>query len=235
MHDASHPSHPSYPGPGQRLPALPAPPQESRRPVRRKGPLIGAAAILLSLAVAAFLVFDSGDKGATWKTFPGNVAAPFSFAYPGDWPSRAHADEYVVFSPSARQFEALFSVPVSSDWSVVNPILSGDTPEQASGLLVEEADTIDASDTEQVKTGLSALLPGPVAIPAEPSATSVGGRPAFRVTGTISDPGQNGTLEFTAYVVRRDDKPTALLTFFCAPSRCDKNAMDHVVSSVAFG
>ena len=54
------------------------------------------------------------------------------------------------------------------------------------------------------------------------------------MTGTISDPAQNGTLEFTAYVVRRDDEPTALLTFFCAPGRCDKAVMEHAVSTVTF-
>lgn len=69
----------------------------------------------------------------------------------------------------------------------------------------------------------------------EPSATTVGGRPGFRVTGTINDPQGNGRLDFVAYLVRRaDGRRTALLTFFCAPGRCDDGVIERVAGSVTF-
>jgi len=207
----------------------------ARRGGRGRGLLIGAIAALVSLAAVAFLWLSPGGSPVTWRTFPGNPAAPFSFEHPGDWETRVHGDEYVVLSPAAAEIDALFAVPVASDWTAVNGILGGEEPERASGLVAQVSNTLDVSDIPHIKDSLAASLPGTVGFGSEPSATTVGGRPGFRVTGTINDPRGNGRLDFVAYLVRRaDGRRTALLTFFCAPGRCDDEVIDRVAGSVTF-
>jgi len=200
-----------------------------------KGPLIGIAAVLVSLAVVAYLLLNPGGSPVAWRTFPGDVAAPFTFEHPGDWATRVHGDQYVVVSPAAAEFEALFSVPISGDWAAAAPVLNGEDPGRATGLMAQVNNTLDVSDVQNLQDSLRSALPGSVGYGTEPTAATVGGRPGFRVTGTINDPQQNGRLDFVAYLVRRDQgQPTALFTFFCAPGRCDNATIDRVIGSVSF-
>ena len=227
-------------GPGQSVPpgamwTQPTGEFRARRRGRLKGPLIGLAAVLASLAVVAFLLFNPGGSPVAWQTFPGNVAAPFTFSHPGDWATRVHGDQYVILSPAAAEFESLFAVPISGDWSAVSPILNGEDPGRATGLMAQVNNTLDVSDVQNLEDSLQSALPGNVGYGAEPAAATVGGRPGFRVTGTINDPQQNGRLDFVAYLVRRGQgEPTALFTFFCAPGRCDNATIERVIGSVSF-
>jgi len=196
---------------------------------------ISVVAALVSLAVVAFLWLGPTGGPTAWRTFPGNDAVPFTFEHPGDWETRVHGDEYVVLSPAAAEFEELFAVPVASDWTAVNAILGGAEPERATGLMAQVSNTLDVSDVPHIKDGLAAAMPGTVGFGSEPAPTTVGGRPGFRVTGTINDPRENGRLDFVAYLVRRaDGRRTALLTFFCAPGRCDDAVIERVIGSVTF-
>ncbi|MEV5409316.1 serine/threonine-protein kinase [Thermopolyspora sp. NPDC052614] len=224
------------PGAAWTQPAAEYRPRQARRKGVPKGPLIGIAAALVSLAVVALVLFNPGGQSpVTWHTFSGNLAAPFTFSHPAEWSTRVHGDEYVIISPSAAEFETLFSVPLVSDWTTVNRIINSEDPGRAAGILAQVNNTLDVSDVQHLKDTLPAVLPGPVGFGSEPTAATVGGRPGFRVTGTINDPQQGGRLDFVAYLVRRaQGQPTALITFFCAPGRCDNSMIDRVVGSVAF-
>ncbi|MFC6085022.1 serine/threonine-protein kinase [Sphaerisporangium aureirubrum] len=211
-------------------------------PARRKrrphvALLVGGGAVVVALAVAATLLFGQGTSPLATKdkTYPGTTAAPFTFQYPGGWSAVTHADEYVVASPAAAQFDTLFSVPIASDWSAVNQLLAT-TPDQATGVFARVSDTITTSDSpEELKRSLSFVLPGPADFASAPSTATVAGRPAFKLTGVVNDPAQQGRLDLVVYIVSRGQgQPVVLIAFFCPPARCSATAMDHLIGTVAF-
>ncbi|GII83853.1 hypothetical protein Ssi03_18430 [Sphaerisporangium siamense] len=223
-----------YPETGASTHPGPPPPVKRRRPPA--GLLIAAGAVLVSLAVAAALLLAQGSPVAPGpKRYPGTPAAPMAFEYPGTWESRTHNDEYAVFSPAAAEFDTLFSVPIASDWTAVNALLAS-SPERATGVFAELNDTISTADApETLKRSLSFVLPGPADFASAPTSATVGGRPAFRLTGVVNDPAQQGRLDLVVYIVSRgQDKPVALLAFFCPPARCDQTAIDRITSTTTF-
>jgi serine/threonine-protein kinase len=211
------------------------PARERRRPP--VGVLAGAGAVLVAVAVAVALLFSQGTTplAAGDKTYPGTTAAPFSFVYPGEWSAVTHADEYVVVSPAAAQFDTLFSVPIASDWTAVNQLLAT-TPDQATGVFARVSDTITTSDSpEALKRSLSFVLPGPAEFASAPSTATIAGRPAFKLTGVVNDPSQQGRLDMVVYIVSRGEgRPVVLIAFFCAPAKCAPGTMDHLISTVKF-
>ncbi|MCW2876648.1 MAG: Serine/threonine protein kinaselike protein [Sphaerisporangium sp.] len=214
-------------------------PPGTGQPARRRrlpmGALIGAGAVLVSIAVAATLLVSQGSAPVGSKTYPGATAAPLSFEYPGGWQASTHADEYVIVSPAAAEFDTLFSVPIASDWTAVNALLAAH-PEQATGVFTELNDTITTSDTpETLKRSLSFVLPGPAEFASAPTTATVAGKPAFRLTGVVNDPGQQGRLDLVVYIVGRGQgQPVALITFFCPPAKCDQTLIEHVIGSARF-
>jgi serine/threonine protein kinase len=232
------PVHPAGPQRGEavaltRPPGVGQPARKRRWPV---GALIGAAAVLVSIAIAATLLVSQGGPAAVGaKRYPGATAAPLSFEYPGDWEARTHADEYVVVSPAAAEFDTLFSVPIASDWAAVNALLKAH-PEQATGVFTEVNDSITTSDPpEALKRSLSFVLPGPADFASAPTTDTVAGKPAFKLTGVVNDPGQQGRLDLVVYIVGRGQgQPVALIAFFCPPAKCDQTMIDHVIGSVQF-
>ncbi|MEO3813518.1 protein kinase [Sphaerisporangium sp. B11E5] len=210
-------------------------------PARRRrgapvGVIAGVGVVVLALAVAGWLLFRDGTPLAVAdKRYPGTTAAPFSFEYPGVWGAVTHADEYVVVSPAAPQFDALFSVPIASDWSAVNQLLAS-SPDQATGMFARVSDTITTSDSpDTLKRSLSFVLPGPADFASAPSTATVGGRPAFRLTGVVNDPSQQGRLDLVVYIVSRGEgQPVALIAFFCPPAKCSATTMDHLIGTLKF-
>jgi serine/threonine-protein kinase len=198
--------------------------------------LFGAGAVLVSVAVAAALLLGQGGPApAGYKRYPGSTAAPVSFEYPGGWEARTHADEYLIASPAAAEFDALFSVPIASDWTAVNSLLSTH-PDRAIGVFTGVNDTITTSDApETLKRSLSFVLPGPADFASAPTTATVAGKPAFRLTGVVNDPAQQGRLDLVVYIVGRGPgQPVALLTFFCPPARCDQTQIERLVASTQF-
>ncbi|GGK88810.1 hypothetical protein Sme01_02040 [Sphaerisporangium melleum] len=257
---AGHPSHPSHPGhpdrterttalrsPGTSQPPGPVPVMAdgsltrpgtaAARPTRRRrwpvGVLAGAAAVLVAVAVAATLLVDRGVTPVGDKRYPGSAAVPLSFEYPGHWEARAHADEYVIVSPAAAEFDALFSVPIASDWTAVNA-LAGTRPERAMGLFAELNDTITTSDPpETLKRSLSFVLPGPADFASALTTATVAGHPAFRLTGVVNDPAQQGRLDLIAYIIGRGQgRPVGLIAFFCPPGGCDQPTIDRILTTL---
>ncbi|MCT9929994.1 protein kinase [Planotetraspora sp. A-T 1434] len=201
------------------------------------GPVIGGLVLLVCLAVAATLIFArGGDTAATWNTYPGSVAAPFTMAYPSTWgQAKTSADQWMIASPATDEFNALFAVPGNTDWSKVNPIIAKQ-PERAAGVFAQVSNTLSTSDSPiELQQSLQSALPGTVGFSGVPVATTVGAKPAFKIAGLVSDPQQGGRLDFQAYVVRQDTgDTTVLITFFCAPGRCDQQLIEHMVNTVAF-
>ncbi|WP_248959555.1 serine/threonine-protein kinase [Sphaerisporangium perillae] len=199
------------------------------------GALIGAGAVLVSIAVAATLLFNQGAAPVGSKRYPGTTAAPISFEYPGGWEARTHADEYVIVSPAAPDFDTLFSVPIASDWAAVNALLTAH-PEQATGIFAEVNDTITTSDApETLKRSLSFVLPGPADFASALTTATVAGKPAFKLTGVVNDPTQQGRLDLVVYIVGRGQgQPVVLMAFFCPPGKCDQSMIDNVLGSVRF-
>ncbi|MCW2917371.1 MAG: Serine/threonine protein kinaselike protein [Actinomycetia bacterium] len=200
---------------------------------RRRRPMLAGAAVLAAVAalIIALVVVLGGGGPAT---FPGSVAAPFTFTYPGSWQLRRYADQYVVASPEARRFEELFQTPVSPDWTRVNAIIRED-PGQAQGMVAGVSSTLDvAGPAQDLQRSVQYLLPGTVSYTAGPAAATVSGRQAFRLDGMVSDPQRQGRLDFATYVVARDSGFAAYLTFFCAPDHCDRAQIDQILASVAF-
>jgi len=201
------------------------------------GPLIGGLAILVSIAVAATLLLTKGgDTAATWNTYPGSTAAPFTMSYPSSWgEARTNADQWMIASPSVKEFDALFAVPGNTDWSKVNPIIK-DQPDRAAGVFAQVSNTLSTSDSPmEVQESLGPALPGVTTYYGVPVAATVGARPAFRIQGVLSDPQQAGRLEFIAYLVRQGDTgTTVLITFFCPPGKFNESNIDHMVNSITF-
>ncbi|KAB8181359.1 serine/threonine-protein kinase [Microbispora catharanthi] len=201
------------------------------------GPLIGGLAVLVSIAVAAALLLTKGgDTAATWKTYPGSTAAPFTMSYPSAWgEAKTNADQWMIASPAVDEFNALFAVPGNTDWSKVNPIITGH-PDRATGVFAQVSNTLSTSDSPmELQESLGPALPGATTYYGVPTPTTVGARPAFRIEGVLSDPQQAGRLDFFAYVVRQGDAgTTVLVTFFCPTGRCDRSNIDHMVNSITF-
>ncbi|MFC4532351.1 serine/threonine-protein kinase [Sphaerisporangium dianthi] len=220
--------------PGSAGGARPAAPARRRRRLRM-GALIGAGAVLVSVAVAAALLLSQTTAPVGAKRYPGSTAVPMSFEYPGGWEARTHADEYAVVSPAAADFDTLFSVPIASDWAAVNTLLSTH-PERAMGLFAEVNDTITTSDpSESLKRSLSFVLPGPADFASALTTDTVAGKPAFRLTGVVNDPTQQGRLDLIVYIVGRGQgRPAGLLVFFCAPGRCDQPVIDRILAGLTF-
>ncbi|GAB1817152.1 serine/threonine-protein kinase [Herbidospora sp. RD11066] len=229
-----YPSHPSHPSQVSQAPTSPAGVRQKKR--FSPGPVIaGVLGLAVIAAGAVYVVSQSGGDGqASWDTFPGNVAAPYSFAYPSTWTRKDFSDQHVTIAASADAFDALFAVPGNPDWKTVNPILAT-SPGKSSGVVAQTTDTISASDAlESVQAGLQATLPGVVSIPAPPQPTTVGGQPGFKVSGFLSDSTGAGRLDFRTFLVTRTGKPSALMTFFCPTAKCDDTQITTIVSSVKF-
>ncbi|WP_260614712.1 serine/threonine-protein kinase [Microbispora sp. KK1-11] len=201
------------------------------------GPLIGGLAVLVSIAVAAALLLTrGGDTAATWNTYPGSTAAPFTMSYPSAWgEARTNADQWMIASPSLNEFDALFAVPGNTDWSKVNPIISAH-PDRATGVFAQVSNTLSTSDSPmELQESLGPALPGVTTYYGVPTPTTVGARPAFRIEGVLSDPQQAGRLEFIAYLVRQGETgTTVLITFFCPAGRFDRSNIDRMVNTITF-
>ncbi|XVQ11035.1 serine/threonine-protein kinase [Spirillospora sp. CA-255316] len=198
----------------------------------RRPRLVAAAAVLAVFAlVGLYLVTFGAERG--WQTYSSNTTVPFSFSHPGSWDARTHSDEYAVASPEAAQFEELFRTPVSADWTDINDLIRSD-PEKAQGVFAGVSHTLSTTEAGGMQQSVQYLLPGTVGYSGSPSPQTVGGRPGYRLDGTLSDPQQGARLDFRAYVLPRAGSPTAFLTLFCAPGHCDDKTMNHIVSSVRF-
>jgi serine/threonine-protein kinase len=237
----SHPSHPSqmsYPY-GQHPSYQTYAPQTVATATKKKfpvGAVIGGVTALSVVAAAIVYVVSQsgGDQNAPWNNYPGNVAAPFSFAYPDTWTLKEYTDQHVTAAAAVEEFDGLFAVPGNTDWSAVNPIIQN-APNRATGMVAQTTETISTSNsTEDLQSGLQATLPGSVAIPGAPEATSVGGQPAFKMTGVLSDGAGTGRLDFRTFLVARTGKPSALITFFCPTAKCDDGIINTIVNSVKF-
>ncbi|WP_066936405.1 serine/threonine-protein kinase [Microtetraspora fusca] len=234
----------SYPpASGHASPPTPEPPGSAEATVggagrRRRlplGPLIGGCAVLVSVVVAAVLILTrGGDTAATWNTYPGSVAAPFTIAYPSTWgDAKTNGDQWMIATPATDEFNALFAIPGNTDWSKVNPVINGQ-PERASGIFAQVNNALSTSDSPvELQQSLPSALPGTVAFTGAPMAATVGGRPAVKLSGVVGDPGQGGRLDFSAYVVRQGSgESSVLITFFCA--KCDPGLIDHMINTVQF-
>ncbi|MEV4297496.1 serine/threonine-protein kinase [Microbispora rosea] len=201
------------------------------------GPLIGGLAILVSIAVAATLLLTrGGDTAATWNTYPGSTAAPFTMSYPSAWgDAKTNADQWMIASPAVNEFNDLFAVPGNTDWSKVTPIIMGQ-PDRAAGVFAQVSNTLSTSDSPmELQESLGPALPGVATYYGVPVPTTVGARPAFRIEGVLSDPQQASRLEFITYVVRQGDSgTTVLITFFCPAGKFNKSNIDHMVNSITF-
>ena len=165
-----------------------------------------------------------------WTRYAGSGAAPLAFDHPSAWTAKTHGDLFALASPKEAEFEALFVAGVGADWSQVDPIIQSD-PEEATGLYVQLAETVDAQGTAaQLKASLDGMLPGTVDIAKEPILDSVGITPARRFEGTISDTQRGGRLSFTGYVVPRTGKPLLVL-YFCASNGCGGQALQRMIGS----
>ncbi|WP_182904542.1 serine/threonine-protein kinase [Microbispora sp. H13382] len=230
--------HGSYPPESSHAQATVA---SAASPGRRRGlplgPLIGGLAVLVSIAVAAALLLTrGGDAAATWNTYPGSTAAPFTMAYPATWgEARTNADQWMIASPAVDEFDALFAVPGNTDWSKVNSIITAH-PDRATGVFAQVSNTLSTSDSPlELQESLGPALPGVTTYYGVPTPTTVGAKPAFRIEGVLSDPQQTGRLDFSAYVVRQSDAgTTVLIAFFCPAGRCDRPLIDHMVNTITF-
>ncbi|MEV8630401.1 serine/threonine-protein kinase [Streptosporangium sp. NPDC051023] len=211
--------------------------RERRKSAPRRGGrgiLIGAgvavAAVVALVAVLA-TVLRGGDA---WTSYPGSSAVPIAFEHPGGWTLRPHADVFVVTSPKAEEFDALFGTPVTADWAAVNEIIKS-SPAEATGIYAQTLDTLDPrSGAQQLQETLQSSLPGTVNVFSEVVQVRVGGEPAVRIEGSITDPQRGGKLDFTGWAVERPDEP-ALMIYFCAPGTCDATLANRFVRSVSFG
>ncbi|RJL20534.1 serine/threonine-protein kinase [Bailinhaonella thermotolerans] len=225
---STHPSHP-------RAPSAPAPRPAARIRLTR-GRLAGVAfAVLAVIALGVAFLTLRGGGGNVWKKYPSTVAAPFTFSYPGGWEARTHADLFAVASPAAEEFERLFTTPIAGDWTSVNGLISQE-PARAQGVYTGVSDSLNLSDSsENLQESLKSLMPGEVGYAGAPVPVTVGGHPAFRIDGVVSDPKAGGRLDFFAYVVQRPGAPAAFLTFFCAPASCDRPLFDRMISGAVIG
>ncbi|WP_433254917.1 serine/threonine-protein kinase [Streptosporangium sp. CA-135522] len=207
--------------------------EEGRSRTGGRGILIGAGVAIAAIVALVALLATVLRGGDAWVPYAGSAAVPIAFEHPGDWTPRPHADVFVVASPKAGEFDALFGTPVTADWAAVNEIIK-DAPEQATGVYAQTLDTLDPrGGAQQLQETLQSSLPGTVSVYSEVVQVLVGGKPAVRLEGSITDPQRGGKLEFTGWAVERPDEP-ALMIYFCAPGGCDDAVANRLVRSVSF-
>ncbi|MEV7009425.1 serine/threonine-protein kinase [Streptosporangium sp. NPDC051022] len=195
--------------------------------------LIGAGVAIAAVVALVALLATLLRGGDAWVPYAGSSAVPVAFEHPGGWVLRAHADVFVVTSPKAEEFDALFGTPVTADWANVNEIIKN-TPEKATGLYAQTLATLDPrSGAQQLQETLQSSLPGTVNVFSEVVQVRVGGQAAVRIEGSITDPQRGGKLDFTGWAVERPGEP-ALMIYFCAPGTCDSTLANRFVRSVAF-
>ncbi|MFD8528774.1 serine/threonine-protein kinase [Streptosporangium canum] len=198
-----------------------------------RGILIGAGVAIVAIIALLGVLATFLRGGDTWVPYEGSAAVPIGFEHPDDWTPRSHADVFMVASPKAGAFDALFATPVTADWAAVNEIIK-DAPEEATGIYAQTLDTLDPrGGAQQLQETLQSSLPGTVNVYSEVVQVLVGGKPAVRLEGSITDPQRGGKLEFTGWAVERADEP-ALMIYFCAPGRCDDALANRLVRSVSF-
>lgn len=198
-----------------------------------RGILIGAGVAIVAIIALLGVLATFLRGGDTWVPYEGSAAVPIGFEHPDDWTPRPHADVFMVASPKAGEFDALFATPVTADWAAVNEIIK-DAPEEATGIYAQTLDTLDPrGGAQQLQETLQSSLPGTVNVYSEVVQVLVGGKPAVRLEGSITDPQRGGKLEFTGWAVERADEP-ALMIYFCAPGRCDDALANRLMRSVSF-
>ncbi|GAA3119613.1 serine/threonine-protein kinase [Streptosporangium carneum] len=198
-----------------------------------RGVLVGAAVAVAAVVALVAVLATILRGGDAWTSYAGSSAVPIAFEHPGGWTPHPHADVFVVTSPRATEFDALFGTPVTADWATVNEIIKS-SPGEATGIYAQTLDTLDPrGGTQQLQETLQSSLPGAVNVFSEVVQVRVGGQSAVRLEGSIADPQGGGKLDFTGWAVERPDEP-ALMIYFCAPGTCDVTLANRFVRSVSF-
>jgi serine/threonine-protein kinase len=208
-----------------------------RRPGRIAALL--AAVVTLALVATAVFMFTRGGERLT-ASFSKDQLVPFSFRYPGGWEKHGSSLQ-VVFSPYAAEVFPLFGRTGSGDgWGAVEALLDR-PPADLVGLYTFFGVTQYRDDlgTEELKQGLTALLPERASFASAHERVKVGGYPADRLEGTLNDPsGQGKPLRFLCQVVHVQgvEAKTVYLVFFAPPDRFEgqRALFDRITATVRF-
>jgi tRNA A-37 threonylcarbamoyl transferase component Bud32 len=208
---------------------------------RRPGRIATLLAALVTLALVATAVFmlTRGGERLT-ASFSKDQLVPFSFRYPGGWEKHGSSLQ-VVFSPYAAEVFPLFGRTGSGDgWGAVEALLDR-PPADLVGLYTFFGVTQYRDDlgTEELKQGLTALLPERASFASAHERVTVGGYPADRLEGTLNDPsGQGKPLRFLCQVVHVQgvEAKTVYLVFFAPPDRFEgqRALFDRITATVRF-
>jgi tRNA A-37 threonylcarbamoyl transferase component Bud32 len=198
-----------------------------------------AAVVALALVATAVFMFTRGGERLT-ASFSKDQLVPFSFRHPGSWHKHGSSLQ-VVFSPYAAEVFPLFGRTGSGDgWGAVGALLDR-SPADLVGLYTIFVGTQyrDDQGTEELKQGLTALLPERTSFASTHERVEVGGYPADRLEGTLRDPGGQGKpLQFLCQVVHVQgaEAKTVYLVFF-APSdhfESQRALFDRITATVRF-
>jgi protein kinase-like protein len=216
------------------------PVQQPRR--RRRVPLAGiiaaAAILLVAVPVAAFLLLNRGG-GRLDAHFAKSDLVPFSFDYPSTW-KRAESGVTAVFSPRASDLAPLFTQKgTNGTWEATASALGSD-PGNVVGLeTFFTSAQYDAGNVDQLKDGLTSLLPTNVTFSSGLDKTPGRGYVADRIEGELTDPANGATkLRFVCYAVQlqQPDAKTVYLVFFSEPDGFDgrRDLFQRIVDSADF-
>jgi serine/threonine protein kinase len=208
-----------------------------RRP-GRVAALLAAVVALAVVATAVFMFTRGGERLSA--SFSKDQLVPYSFRYPGGWQKHGSSVQ-VVFSPYAAEVFPLFGRTGSGDgWGTVEALLDR-SPADLVGLYTIFVGTQYRDDlgSEELKQGLTALLPEQVSFASTHERVEVGGYPADRLEGTLRDPsGQGKPLQFLCQVVHVQgaEAKTVYLVFFAPPDSFEgqRALFDRITATVRF-
>jgi hypothetical protein len=217
------------PGPttaGRRLVAV-----TGMRP-RRRGRLWATLAAILVLVLVAAGIVVLKSRGEKLTHFAGNNVLPLSFDYPTKWQQLNDGGYQMVVSPHANVFLPLFTRQPGA-WADAARVLRTE-PDKAIGMYTffNTSDYTNSSSEDLSRT-LTANLPDRPKLQL-PRKAVVGGKPADRLDGRLSDPGGGPSeLSISYYVLPTDGRTIHLIFFAPAASfRDHQHTFEAIVNSV---
>jgi hypothetical protein len=184
-------------------------------------------AVAVALALGGFFLMRPGDPGT--KRFPADNVVPVSFSYPADWKPAAESNK-VVLSPQATAVLPLFArLGQPQDWAEIGRLLRDDQ-EGVVGLYTffNQAE-YSGGDRQALLEG---ILPG-VWLKDTKFDAHLGGTPAIRISGTLTDPADGANqLRFACYVAQSNGRAVHMILFSAVDTFEDNQKLfDRIAAS----
>jgi hypothetical protein len=168
-----------------------------------------------------------GDPGT--KRVPADNVVPVSFTYPADWKPIAESNK-VVLSPQATAVLPLFArLGQPQDWAEIGRLLRDDQDSVVGLYTFFNQAEYSGGDRQALLEG---ILPG-VWLKDTKFDAHLGGTPAIRISGTLTDPADGANqLRFACYVAQSNGRAVHMILFSAVDTFEDNQKLfDRIAAS----